>query len=340
MKKFWEIFRARNKEFFRDRGAMLWNFAFPVLVILGFGLAYRGGDETLYKVMVHPEPAALKAPASRAFLETRHVQFIAAPDLDNALAKLKRHQVDLVLTPGNGGADRYWVNTSAPKGYVVEKLLQASRVDGASFEKQTVEGQEIRYVDWLVSGLLAMNMMFNALFGVGYVIVRYRKFGVLRRLKASPLSSFTFLSAQVCSRYWLLITTTSIVYLGCNALIHFRMQGSYLDLFVVLSLGATCLISMGLLIASRISSEELAEGLLNMISWPMIFLSGVWFSLEGANTWVRKLALLLPLTHVIDAARAIMTEGASLAMVQGHVWALAGLSIAFLAIGSALFRWE
>ena len=209
-----------------------------------------------------------------------------------------------------------------------------------SYQKQIVSGNEIRYVDWLISGLLGMNLMFSALFGVGYNIVRYRKNGVLKRLKATPLTAFEFLLAQIASRLILIICVSSMIYLGCHWYIHFQMLGSYFNLFIVLCLGAICMISLSLLVASRISSEELAGGLLNIISWPMMFLSGVWFSLEGAHPAVKKLALLFPLTHIIDASRAIMTEGAGLEKISGNLITLGCMTVLFLGTSSIIFKWK
>jgi ABC-2 type transport system permease protein len=329
-KRFGILVDARNKEFIRDRSALGWNFLFPILVIFGFAFAFNGGSQDLFKVGLFGKPGA------STFFSTQYVQFIATDALEPALAKLKRHQLDMVVTE-EGDTTRYWVNSTSPKGYLLEKILAGS---ASKTEKQAVQGEEIRYIDWLISGLLAMNMMFSALFGVGYVIVRYRKNGVLKRLKATPLSAFEFLLAQVCSRLILIVLSSVAVYWGCNALLHFRMQGSYVDLFIVLVLGAMCLISLGLLLASRVSSEEFAGGLLNLISWPMIFLSGVWFSLEGAHPMVRKAAAIFPLTHVIDAARGIMTEGATLAQLSTHLIVLATMTVVFLVGGAVLFRWE
>lgn len=346
IRRFLAILSARNKEFLRDRAALAWNFLFPVFVVLGFGFAFSGGNQDLFKV------ARLGAPGI-AFEKLKMIQFIDVPNSegqDSTLAKLRRHQLDMVIAaPATSGQPvRYWINETAPKGYLLEELLLGSqaRVQGASppsqLLKQTVQGQEIRYVDWLISGLLAMNMMFSALFGVGYVIVRYRKSGVLRRLRATPLGAWEFLAAQVVSRLFLIVGVTVLVYFGCNLIIHFRMQGSYLDLFVVLTAGAICLISLGLLIAARVASEEFAGGLLNLLTWPMMFLSGVWFSLEGSPEWVKKTAQFFPLTHVIDASRAIMTEGATLtsAAVAPRVIALLVLAFAFLTAGAASFKWE
>jgi len=133
---------------------------------------------------------------------------------------------------------------------------------------------------------------------------------------------------------------TAVVYAGCNLFLEFNMQGSYWTLLLVATLGAMCMISIGLLIAAHTASEELAGGLLNLVTWPMMLLSGAWFSLEGAQLWVQKLALLFPLTHMISAARAIMNEGATLAQVMPQVWVLGLMSAVFIAVGAYVFRWE
>lgn len=334
--RFVALVHSRNKEFVRDRSALAWNILFPVFVIFGFGFAFNHGEQDFFKVAFHGDLALARASGAQ-YLSTKYIQFIEMPDLDGSLAKLKRHQIDMVVDPVAGGA-RYWINESSPKGYLAEKVITSSAV--LKMQKQTVNGEEIRYVDWLISGLLAMNLMFSSLFGVGYNIVRYRKNGVLKRLRATPLRAFEFLLAQVASRLILLIATTVVVYAGCNFFIHFRMQGSYLDLMIVLTLGSICLISLGLLMSSRTSSEEFAGGILNLITWPMMFLSGVWFSLEGANPWMQKFALIFPLSHVIGASRAIMTEGASLTQVAPSLMVLGGMTLVFLISGSWLFRWR
>jgi ABC-type multidrug transport system permease subunit len=118
------------------------------------------------------------------------------------------------------------------------------------------------------------------------------------------------------------------------------MRGSYANLFLISLAGAICLISLGLLVASRLSSEELAGGILNLLTWPMMLLSGVWFSLEGTNPFVQKIAQVLPLTHLVDGARAIMTEGAGLVDIAPHLLVLAFMSAVFLSLGSVIFRWE
>jgi ABC-type multidrug transport system permease subunit len=111
-------------------------------------------------------------------------------------------------------------------------------------------------------------------------------------------------------------------------------------LLLVTTLGAMSMISIGLLIAARTASEELAGGILNLVTWPMMLLSGAWFSLEGAQVWVQKLSLIFPLTHMITAARTIMNEGATLSQVMPQISVLSVMSIVFLAIGAYVFKWE
>ncbi|MCK4709741.1 MAG: ABC transporter permease, partial [Gammaproteobacteria bacterium] len=183
-------------------------------------------------------------------------------------------------------------------------------------------------------------MMFSALFGVGFVIVRYRKNGMLKRLKATPITAFEYLSAQVVSRMILIMVVTAFVFYSTHFFIDFAMYGSHLSLFLVFALGALSMISLGLVVAARITNEETAGGLLNLFSWPMMFFSGVWFSLEGAAPAMQAIAEVFPLTHVTAASRAIMIDGAGLVDVSYHILVLTGQSIVFLLFGSWFFKWD
>jgi ABC-type multidrug transport system permease subunit len=352
LRRFFTVLAARNREFIRDRSALGWNILFPILIVAGFAFAFSGKPLDQYKVGVYAESLTQKlamAKKEQVFFHTEYIQFIPVTGLAPAITKVERHQLDMLFDLDN---DHYWINNDSPKGYMLERVLYGAatvETDGGSvstaiatnrYQRQTVSGRGIRYVDWVIPGVLAMNMMFSALFGVGYVIVRYRKNGVLRRLQATPLSAFEFLTAQVVSRLWLIMAITIVVYVGADLFIDFTMFGSYWNLLLVFTLGAVSLISMGLLVAARIRSEELAGGILNLVSWPMMFLSGVWFSLEGTNPLMQKLALIFPLTHIIGAARSIMIDGASLVDVSTQLLVLTAMSAAFLLLGAMLFRWK
>jgi ABC-2 type transport system permease protein len=182
--------------------------------------------------------------------------------------------------------------------------------------------------------------MFSCLFGVGYVVLRYRKSGFLKRLHATPLTAFVFLCAQVLSRLALIMFVTSVLYAGIGAIIRFHSAGSVLLLLLLAILGALSMIALGLTVAARFSSEELVGGMLNLLTWPMMLLSGIWFSLEGSPRWVQWLAHVFPLTHMLDAARAVMLDGAGLLQIIPDLMFLAATALAFLAFGAWSFRWR
>jgi len=334
MKKFLAVLRARNMEFLRDRSALVWNLAMPFMLVIALAFTFSGSNKDIFKVGVLGGINKMHSVAPR-LQSTKHIEFVPYNDLSYAIGKIKHHQMDMLIDVS--GTPKYWVNSSSPNGYLLERIILG--VEKNQFQSQLVDGAEIRYVDWFLPGILGMNMMFACLFGVGFVIVRYRKSGFLKRLMATPLGALQFLFAQLVSRLLLIILITSIVYFGCNLFIGFNMQGSYWTLMLVVTLGAISMISIGLLIASRTASEELAGGLLNLVTWPMMLLSGAWFSLEGAQVWVQKLSLFFPLTHLISAVRAIMNEGATLSQVMPQVTVLSVMSVAFLVIGAYVFKW-
>lgn len=339
--RFFAVFKARNIEFFRDKSSLGWNLFFPVLLLFGMSMIFSGDGRSAYKVGVigsdtikaNQANVELKQGAD-AFLSTRFIDFVNYTELEEAKGKLNRHALDLIV---DYSLKTYWVNELSSKSYLVEKIYLAQ---ASAFERKQLSGKSIRYVDWVLPGVLGMNMMFSCLFGVGYVIVRYRKNSVLKRLKATPLSAFEFVSAQLISRLFIVMFMSAVVYTGCNFFFDFYMLGRYVDLIIVGALGAFCLISLGLLVASRSKSEELIGGLLNLTSWPMMLLSGVWFSLEGAPEALKLVAQFLPLTHMVAGARMIITEGASLADVSYHINVMLLMSAIFLGLGAYFFSWN
>ncbi|NVZ08066.1 ABC transporter permease [Allochromatium humboldtianum] len=359
------ILVARNREFYRDRSGLGWNLLMPMLMVLAFAFIFQDEQSDLLKIGVLTPSGTLNGVES-PMLDLEHVTFVPVPvaDLAAAIVKVERHQLDLLLDP-SAAVPRYWVNGDSANGYLAERLLLAveSSASGSEGrepvaevqinadsgsgvsasnepERQTLSGAALRYVDWVLPGVLAMNIMFSSLWGVGWVIVRYRKNGVLRRLKATPLSPWEFLTAQVLSRLLVVLGASLIVYLGTTWLLDVPMRGSYVALALVYVAGSLCLISLGLIIAARLRTEELADGLLNLMSWPMLLLSGVLFSMEGTSALAQGVSQALPLTHLVAAARAVMIDGAGVVEVLPEIGVLLALAIAFLSLATWMFRWE
>ena len=344
LKRMWAMFTARNHEFFRDRAAFGWNFVLPFLIIVGFGIVFGGKENQQFKVGLFADGPLITSTESTvplSFQQGRYLQFITFASQAEGEQKLQHHKIDLLLDTQSPD-HRYWINDSSPQGYIAEQLFLASflKNDKRMAEKQVVKGTQIRYIDWLFPGILGMNMMFSSLWGVGYVVVRYRKNGTLKRLKATPLTPFEYLSAQMLSRIFLIMFTIIVVWIGSDLIFHFQVHGSYGALALIFFLGGLSLCSMGLVLAARGTSEEFTSGILNFISYPMMFLSEVWFSLEGSPSWIQSMAKIFPLTHLLTGARKIMNDGATLADVQGECLILIAITLICLTIAARIFSWN
>ena len=341
--RFWSIFVARNYEFLRDRSSLAWSLLFPFLMLVGFHFSFNREQ---------PAPQAKVAVTGTRAAEwyTRlktlpMIEVVQLSSLAQARDKLAHHKLDLVLDTVSQ-PPRYLISETSPRSYVAEKIVirewehRSGLKAPPQFQRESLKGREIPYLDWFFPGMLGMNIMFSAVFGVGYVIVRYRKNGMLKRLSATPLTAFEFLAAQLCSRLFLIVANTLVLFLGSVLLFRFEVRGSWPALLLVFLSGSTSLIALGLIVAARTESEELAGGLLNLLTWPMMLFSEIWFSLEGASPWLQQAALIFPLTHMIRGMRAVMNDGASLLDVAGTIGWLSALTLVFLALGASLFRWR
>lgn len=361
LKQFGAMFKARTMEFLRDRGTFFWNLLFPFIVVFGFAFAFSGSGEGQFKVGTIGQ-----APEPMSFLELPQIQFIpyssessgpaGTTGKEAVLEKLRRHELDMVI---DFDSRSFAINRESQKGPVLKLLFEGQRalqdaraVSGSAtsgpvfasgtggFTEVQITGQAIKYSDWVLLGVIGMNMMFSCLFGVGFVLVRYRKNGVLKRMKATPVSALNFVSAQAASRLIIAVATSVLVFAGAYLALRFMMLGSWLNLLVLTVLTALCLIALGLVFASRMKSEELAGGLLNVVTFPMILMSGVFYSLEGAPVFVQNIAKIFPLTHFLDAGRKIMLEGADFLQVLPSFLYLIGLTLVLLLLSAFLFKWE
>lgn len=343
IKRIWAVFYARNLEFLRDKDSMIWSMVFPFFLLVGFYFVF-GQSSAPPAVNI-----GITGPKSsiwqQRFKNLPQVQSLALKSATEASQKLSHHRIDLWLdtreTP-----PRYQVSATSPNGYLAERLViyeweHRQQPAPTIFTREVTTGEaEVPYLEWFFPGLLGMNMMFSAVFGVGYVVVRYRKNGVLKRLAATPLTAFEFLSAQLASRLFLIAFNTVVLMAGGLFLFHFPIKGSLTALALVFLLGSSSMIALGSIVSARTESEELANGLLNLMTLPMMFLGEVWFSLESAADWVKHVSLYLPLTHLIQGARAVMNDGAGLYEVQHHLYIMGAMTVVFLSIGAGMFRWQ
>ena len=269
------------------------------------------------------------------------LEWIEYSSLDESLKKLKGQQLDM-LVDFSTNPFQFWISQSSPKSAVAEKIFLSHYMQTGPDTpiKKEVQGRNIKYIDWLFPGLLTMNVMWMALWGVGWVVVRQRKLGILKRFKASPIRAHEYLIAQVLSRVIVLGLSGVMLFAGSHLIYPFQTMGSYFDIFVIYMVGCLSLSSIGLVIAARMTSEEFANGLLNLLTYPMMFLSEIWFSLEGSSEWVKTAAQFSPLYHMTDGIRKIMNEGKTLSELSWELTVLVVIFIVFTVSGSLMFRWN
>ncbi|MFK8137544.1 MAG: ABC transporter permease [Bdellovibrionales bacterium] len=336
MKKLLALTKIRLAEYYRDKSSLGWNFVFPFFIVFGFYFIFDSDNQDMFKVGV---PVNYKLEMQDLeFLKLDYIDWIEQSDLEKAQEKIAKHKLDMLITKQNE-TYAYWVNSTSKNAYLLEQLLKGTDTNKAIL-KNTSSQEEVSYLNWVIPGILAMNIMFNCLWGVGYVIVKYRQNQFLKRLKATPIKAYHYLLSQIFARYIIAGFVTLVVFVGTKLTVGFEMNGSYFDLAIAYTFGITCIMSIGLLVASRTTSKELADGLLNFFSWPMMILCGVWFSIEGANPTVLAVAQILPLTHLVDSTRAIITEGKTLSDVSENLIFMAGLSVVFITSASLLFKWN
>lgn len=336
MKEIFALWMARNREYYRDKGSLFWSFVATPFIVIILALAFSSESQEIFRA----GQLASGGPTG-AFTTEPTIEVITYENLQNAIRQVRFHQLDILIdttTTTDSGNPRYWINPESAKGNLLEKLLIQDT--SILWQREETIGKKIRYIDWVIPGILAMNIMFSGLWGIGYVIVRYRKNGVLKRLQATPLAAWKFLLSQALSRLSIMLIVTILVYTVCNLFIGFMMEGSHLLLLLIAVVGNLAIISIALLMAARTSSEELANGLLNLISFPMLLLSELWFSLDDAPQWLQGLSQLLPLTHLVKAAREVMLEGAGFSDIAPQLLILVLMTVIFVSLAGALFRWH
>jgi ABC-type multidrug transport system permease subunit len=330
---------VRFREFMREPEAVFWVFGFPIILAAGLGLAFRNRPaEVLQIAAVTPQ---LAAPLhAEKLLDVRE---LSQPD---AVAALRNGKVALVAEPGANGSVVYRYDDTNPEGRAARMLADraveraAGRRDPVASSDTLLREPGSRYIDFLIPGLLGMNLMGSAVWGAAFGIVDARRKKLIKRLMATPMPRHYYLLAFVLSRLVLLVVEVTVV-LGFAVLVfHVPVHGSLavLGLFCVLSSMSFC--ALGLLIASRVQTVEAASGMTNAIMMPMWICSGVFFSAQRFPDTMQPLIKALPLTAIIDALRANMLQGAGLAQLAPQFGVLSAWLVVCFFVALKLFRWR
>ncbi len=336
-----ELTLARLREWVREPEALFWAFVFPIVMSVALAVALPGQDRRPAMVGVTQGPGS--ADLRRALSDRDDIVVRDVPPGD-ALRLIRDGDVHLVVMPGDPPTYRFDPDRAESRvaRLLVDDALKAAagRPDPWAAHEEPVAVAGSRYIDWLIPGLLGMNIMSTGMWGIGFSIVQARLRKLLKRLAASPMQRSHYLLAQMLARLAFL-APEALVPLGFGALaLGMPINGSAGAIIGVCALGAMTFTGLGLLAASRPRTLEAISGVLNLTMVPMWVLSGVFFSSSNFPQAVQPLIQVLPLTALNDALRDVILEGATLGQVGSDLAILATWAVGSFVCALKLFRWR
>jgi ABC-type multidrug transport system permease subunit len=335
----------RMREFLREREAVFWVFIFPVLMTFALGIAFRNTapDKTLVAI----EGAASDARVSETANVLSHSSEITAKVMspDEAAQALRSGKVSIVVKPQND-AFAYVFDPTRPESrtarLLVDDVLQRGkgRSDVLNVGEEKVIEPGARYVDFLVPGLIGMNLMGSGLWGLGFTVVIARSRKLLKRFAATPMRRSHYLLSFMLSRLVFLVLEVAAVIVFAWLVFGFTVRGSWLSVVLITILGGFTFSGIGLLVAARPTTIEGVSGLMNFIMLPMWLLSGTFFSSERFPQLLQPFIQALPLTALNNVLRALMNEGTSLSSNWLPIAILVAWCLISFVVALKIFRWQ
>jgi ABC-2 type transport system permease protein len=340
-----ELTLMRMREFLREREAVFWVFIFPVLMTFALGIAFRntGPDKT---------PVAIEASTTDARVSETANLLSRSPDISatvlspaDAAQALRSGKVAIVVKPENDSFS-YRFDPTRPESraarLLVDDVLQRGkgRADVVTAGEETVTEPGARYVDFLVPGLIGMNLMGSGLWGLGFTVVIARSRKLLKRFAATPMRRSHYLLSFMLSRLVFLVLEVAAVIVFAWLAFGFTVRGSWLSVTLITLLGGFTFSGIGLLVAARPTTIEGVSGLMNFIMLPMWLLSGTFFSSERFPQLLQPFIQALPLTALNNVLRSLMNEGAPLSSNWIPIAILLAWCVVSFLVALKIFRWQ
>ena len=338
-----ELTMMRVREFLREKEAVFWVFIFPVLMTFALGIAFRntGPDKTFVAI----EAGDAKATETANVLSRSPEISASVLSPDQAAQALRSGKVSIVVKPANDSFE-YRFDPTRPESrsarLLVDDVLQRGRgrTDVVSVGEQRVTEPGARYVDFLVPGLIGMNLMGSGLWGLGFTVVIARSRKLLKRFAATPMRRSHYLLSFMLSRLIFLVLEVAAVIIFASLAFGFTVRGSWLAVALSIVLGGFTFSGIGLLVAARPTTIEGVSGLMNFIMLPMWLLSGTFFSSERFPQVLQPFIQALPLTALNNILRALMNEGASLSSNWLPIAILITWCVISFVVALKIFRWQ
>jgi ABC-type multidrug transport system permease subunit len=338
-----ELTMTRVREFLREKEAVFWVFVFPVLMTFALGIAFRNTapDKTLVAI----EAGSTKASETASMLSRSPDITATVLSPDEAAQALRSGKVSIVVKPVNDTFEYHFDPTrpeSRTARLLVDDVLQRGkgRADVVSVGETRVTEPGARYVDFLVPGLIGMNLMGSGLWGLGFTVVIARSRKILKRFAATPMRRSHYLLSFMLSRLVFLVLEVAAVIAFAWVAFGFTVRGSWLSVALITMLGGFTFSGLGLLVAARPTTIEGVSGLMNFIMLPMWLLSGTFFSSERFPLILQPFIQALPLTALNNALRALMNEGASLSSNWAAIAVLVAWCVISFVVALKIFKWQ
>jgi ABC-2 type transport system permease protein len=335
---------VRYREFYREPEAVFWVFIFPILLTAGLGLAFRSQAPERTRVAV-VGLAEQSSPVADALRRDSSLTVLLLAD-SAAEDSLRSGQIALLVVPRPGGGVEYRFDPDRPESRMARLLVDAAvqraagRPDPVRVAERQVREAGARYVDFVVPGLLGMNLMGSGIWGIGFAIVDARRKHLLKRMIATPMRRSQYLASFLLSRLTFLCLEVVLLLGFAVAVFGVPIRGSLGLLALICLLSALAFAALGLLIASRPRTVEGVSGLMNLVMLPMWIFSGVFFSSSRFPDAAQPFVRALPLTAVIDALRATMLRGAGLAQVLPELLVIGAWLVVGFTLAVRVFRWR
>ena len=340
----WELTLARLVEFVRNPGAVFWVFGFPVLLAIVLGIAFRNREPELPRAMV-------VGPGADSLVEkvgdAAGIELEAGTD-EEGRESLRSARIDLLVVAGAGDSPAltYRYDPTRPDSRAVRLAVDDAvqrafgRTDVATITEEKVEERGGRYIDFLLPGLIGLNIMGSGMWGIGYNVVDNRKRKLLKRFAATPMNRSHFLLSFMFSRMVFLVLEIAALLLFGWLIFDVHVYGSLVSVGVISILGALTFSGMAILVAARTDSTEVGAGWMNFIMLPMWVVSGAFFSYDRFPEYLHPAIRALPLTSINDALRMVMNHGESITAAWMELLLLAAWGIVSFVLALRFFRWQ
>ena len=357
-----QLFRLTTTRFLetiREPEVLFWGIVFPVLISIGLGLAFMQKNETKFNIVISTENVSELDSLLSLYAQTNndcvtwtvtdetlgitHFNF-TRKQWPDAIISLKRGESDLIITdsltriyyhfdPRNAQAELAYLKLST-------LLKSPSNVSATQQELSPLTLKGVRYIDFLVPGLIALGLMSSLLWGVCYTIIECRSKKLLRRMIATPMKKSNFLISIIFVRMMMNVLESVIIFLCVFFFFDIQIQGNIAALIVIFIAGNIAFAGIAVLLSCRTSKTEAGSGLINAVQMPMMLMSGIFFSYHNFPEWSLGAIKLLPLTALTDGMRSIFNEGAGFSEIIIPTIALTSLGVICFYIGIKLFKWQ